>query len=155
MAALRFLVAFALASLTTFLSASIFQTHQVLGALRQIGVEISLRQHLAMVIDDIIGFTSRSDIGLSFPVVIAAALFGGFLIAEILKRLIRPLAPVAYVIAGAAAMAVLMAAMYTMFQASPIAGARGTTGLALQMLAGGLGGWVFTLLQSAPKRSRT
>ncbi|MEM1192879.1 MAG: hypothetical protein AAGH42_05750 [Pseudomonadota bacterium] len=151
MAAVRFLVAFVLATLTTFLLASIFQSQQVIGRLRKIGAEVSLGEQLTMTVDDIVGFATRSDIGLSFPVIIAAGLFVGFAIAEILRRIIRPLAPVAFIIAGAAAMGVMMVAMYTVFQASPIAGARGAIGVTLQMLAGAVGGWIFTNLNPASK----
>ncbi|MFK7841999.1 MAG: hypothetical protein AB8B54_07030 [Sphingorhabdus sp.] len=78
-----------------------------------------------------------------YLVIIAVALLLGFVIATILKRFLPNLARVAYPIAGAAAIAVTLGAMYIVFQTVPISGARSTMGFLSQVFAGAIGGWVF------------
>lgn len=147
MALIRTIIAYLLAVAGTFIGASTFHTHQILSGLRKLGVEISLGQQATATLDDLVGFTVRSDVGVSFPIIIAAGMLVAFLVAEILKKLLRPLAPYAYMIAGAAAMASIILLMVTAFQITPIAGARGTMGLVLQGFAGLIGGTIFTILK--------
>lgn len=66
-----------------------------------------------------------------------------FTIAALLKRALPLLARFAYPVAGAAALAVMLGIMYIQFQTVPISGARSTLGFIAQVIAGGIGGWVF------------
>lgn len=66
-----------------------------------------------------------------------------FAIAAALKKLLPRLARYAYPIAGAAALAVILGAMYILFQTVPISGARSPGGFISQVIAGGIGGWIF------------
>lgn len=66
-----------------------------------------------------------------------------FAIAALLKRALPILARFAYPVAGAAALGVILGAMYLTFQTVPISGARSTAGFIAQVIAGGIGGWVF------------
>jgi len=75
--------------------------------------------------------------------IIAVALLLGFAIAGLLKRFFPGLSGIAFPIAGAAAMGVTLGAMYIVFQTVPISGARSTMGFLSQVLAGGVGGWIF------------
>ena len=89
-------------------------------------------------------------VGIAVGTVFSIALIIGFIVAFALKRLIKPLAMIAYPLAGAAA---VVAAIYlvetTMAKggAGAIWGARDPIGLALQGLAGAFGGTVFALLR--------
>ncbi|MEH6829176.1 hypothetical protein, partial [Parasphingorhabdus sp.] len=65
------------------------------------------------------------------------------------------LARVAYPIAGGAAIAVALGAMYMMFQTIPISGARSTMGFLAQVFAGAIGGWVFARIAVQPTKSVT
>jgi hypothetical protein len=80
-------------------------------------------------------------------VVIVLALLVGFLVAWPMKRVLKPIAPFAYPIAGAAAIALALYLMSKQFYGTtPIAGARGALGFTLQCLAGAAGGYVFAAL---------
>jgi hypothetical protein len=78
----------------------------------------------------------------------------GFLVAAGLKRILTPLAPVAYPIAGAAA---VVAAIWLIENVvagggvGAIGGARDALGMALQGLAGLAGGTVFAALRGRPR----
>ena len=76
---------------------------------------------------------------------IAAAFALAFPIAFVVKRFLKPLAPVAYPVAGAAAILFMLWAIEQMLGggAGVIGGARDAVGLALQGLAGFLGGAAF------------
>ena len=80
---------------------------------------------------------------LLYFVIIAISFLIAFLIAALLKRVLPNLAHIAYPIAGSAAIGVALGLMYILFQTVPISGARSSLGFIAQMLAGGLGGWVF------------
>ena len=89
----------------------------------------------------------------SLGAVLGVALFVGFLVAAGLKRILRPLAPAAYPLAGAAAFVAALFAIETfVFEGvGAIGGARDALGLGLQGVAGALGGATFALL--APRRA--
>ena len=144
---LRLIGAFLASIVTTFLLASFFHTETVLAQLAGIGAEIPLTAHLRTIIADMRGFALT--VGM-FPVIIAVTLLLGFSVAAILKRVITPLAPIAYPLAGASAIGVMLWIMSHNFDITPIAGARGAIGFSLQMLAGAVGGLVFTWLIRKP-----
>jgi len=104
---------------------------------------VSIGDRLNMTLFDISNMVA-------YLAIIAIALLVGFLIATILKRFLPNLARVAYPIAGAAAIAVTLGAMYMVFQTIPISGARSTMGFLSQMFAGALGGWVFARIAVQP-----
>jgi len=74
-----------------------------------------------------------------------------FTIAALLKRALPLLARFAYPAAGAAALAVMLGVMYIQFQTVPISGARSTLGFLAQVIAGGVGGWVFAKIAGAQR----
>lgn len=99
-------------------------------------VPVSLGDRLNMTAFDV------SNMGLYFVIILVALLIG-FLIAAVLKRVLPRLAALAYPIAGAAAIGATLGLMYLQFQTVPISGARSALGFASQVLAGGIGGWIF------------
>lgn len=108
-------------------------------ALIAAGLDFPIGDRIRSAVEDYLGLVP----GL-YGAVIAVALAIGFAVAAILRRLIKPLAPVAFPLAGAAAVALtlfLMSQQY--YTTTPIAGARGAFGFALQCLAGAIGGLVF------------
>lgn len=141
MAVIRIFLAYAAAVVVTLLLASAFHTQMVIKALIDVGAAVSLERRLGMTGTDLIGLAPQ------FGLVIAIGLAIGFLAAAILKRFLKPLAPVAYPIAGAAAIAVALTAMSMAFDGiTPIAGARSAFGFGLQCFAGAIGGAVFALI---------
>ena len=101
------------------------------------GVPISLAERVNMSAFDV------SNMWLYFVVILIALLLG-FLIAMALKRLLPGLSRYAFPIAGAVAIGATLGLMYLQFQTVPISGARSGLGFASQVLAGGIGGWVFS-----------
>jgi hypothetical protein len=87
--------------------------------------------------------------GSPFVGIMAACFAIGFAVAAVLKRVLKPLAPVAYVLAGAAALPALFYLVENVMLGGGVGaffGAREPSGLALQALAGAVGGLVFTLI---------
>lgn len=128
------------AALATYIVGSVLNSQSVI-AMHDISVSIGDR--LNMTLFDISNMVA-------YLAIIAIALLAGFLIATILKRFLPNLARVAYPIAGAAAIAVTLGAMYMVFQTIPISGARSTMGFLSQMFAGAVGGWVFARIAVQP-----
>ncbi len=85
-----------------------------------------------------------------YLVIIAISFLIAFSIAALLKRFLPRLARIAYPIAGAAAIAAVLGAMYMVFQTVPISGARSTLGFLSQVVAGGIGGWCFARIIQRP-----
>lgn len=84
-----------------------------------------------------------------FIAILAVCFMIAFAIAAVLKRILKPLAPVAYVIAGAAALPALFYLVENVMLGGGVGaffGARDPEDLALQALAGAAGGLVFTLI---------
>ena len=106
-------------------------------------ISVSLGDRLNMTLFDLSNMVA-------YLAIIAVALLIGFLIATLLKRFLPNLARVAYPIAGAAAIAVTLGAMYMVFQTIPISGERSTIGFLSQMFAGAIGGWVFARIAAKP-----
>ena len=134
----RIAFGFIAAALTAYIAGSILNTQFVIGAHTLGGEPLStgFGDRLSMTFADIAGT-------LAYLLIIAIGFAIAFFIASLLKRLLPGLASVAYPIAGAAAIGVALGLMYVNFQTVPISGARSTFGFLAQMLAGGLGGWMF------------
>jgi len=84
-----------------------------------------------------------------YGAIIAIALLFGFVVAFGVKRILKPLAPIAYPTAGAAALLVMLILVEQQLGggAGVIGGARDAFGLALQCLAGFIGGGLFAVLR--------
>lgn len=146
MAVTRIIFGFAAAAVVTLILASALHTQMVIAALGDAGASVPFDRRLAMSANDLVGLAPQ------FGKVIGIALLLGFLIAAGLKRVLRPLAPIAYPLAGAVAIGVALTLMSMAFDGiTPIAGARTTVGFALQCLAGAIGGLVFSLIAVRPK----
>jgi len=141
---MRTILAFLAAVLITYTLASFFHSQQVLSGLQSLGIEISPTLRLSYILGDMRGLAGL------FPSVIAIALAIGFIIGFFVKKILTPLAPFAYPIAGTCAMATTLAVMSAAMDITPIAGARGTLGFSLQCLAGACGGLAFSFLRPKP-----
>jgi hypothetical protein len=138
MAFIRIPAAFVLAVVAATVFGSLFSSYMTQSALIAAGAEFPVADRFSSAMSDFVGIAP------AYGVVIAIALGVGFLVAAILRRVIKPLAPVAFPIAGAAAVGAALALMSIQYYSTtPIAGARGALGFALQCLAGGIGGFVF------------
>ena len=144
----RIIAAYVAASLVTVVTASAFYTQQILSAQQAIGIEFTAAQQAETYLLNLVGLAP------AYGAVLSIALLIGFAAAAGVKRVLKPLAPVAYPVAGAAAVWTAIYLIETVMAsggASAIGGARTALGLALQCLAGALGGTVFALL-SRPRK---
>lgn len=137
---LKTLVAYLLSLAATYFFSVAFYTQQVIAKMAAVGAEYTGAQQIETFVEN---FTGLWQLG----AMTAIALLAAFIIAFAAKRILKPLALIAYPVAGGAAMLLMI---YLIEQqlgggAGVIGGARDATGLALQALAGFLGGAVFAV----------
>ena len=133
----RLVGGFVAAVLVTVAVASFAHTHFTLQALRAVGAEVPPAVAMETVGGDFIGLAP------SFGVVIAVALLLGFVIAGVARRFVRLPRPIAFALAGGAALATALWLMHLSYEITPIASARTWTGFLTLAAAGALGGLVF------------
>lgn len=139
---------FFVAVMASYLFASIAHTQFVLAGLINIGVNISISDRLSMTMSDIIGLAP------GYGAVIFVALAVGFLLINAISKWVFPLPNFRYAIAGFAAMAVALLAMYPLLNVTLIAGAREPAGFFTQCVAGFFGGLVFMSMNKKPEQRR-
>lgn len=150
MAVVRTITGYFLAVVATTVSGSLLQTQLVLQGLERVGATIPAEVRFETALNDLTGF------GVQFGMIVAIALAVGFIVAFGAKQVLKPLAPIAYPLGGACAMAAALVALPILLNLdgiTPFAGARGMLGFALQCLAGGLGGFVFSLFAGGRRRA--
>ena len=138
---LGWIMALLISALGAYVVAVIANAQFVIGAH---GVPVSFGDRLNMTAFDV------SNMGLYYAIIVIALLLG-FGIAAGVKRLLPGLSGIAYPVAGAAALGMVLGLMYVQFQTIPISGARSTLGFASQVIAGGIGGWIFARLWGRAK----
>jgi hypothetical protein len=138
---LRTAPAWSAAVLVTTAVASMVQSWQVQARLTDLGVDIppALAAETAW----------RDFTGLAVPLllVFGLALLLGFALAGWLRVRLPRLAPLAWPLAGFAAIAATLSLMQFSMEITPLAGARGLDGFLLFCAAGGLGGLVYAWLR--------
>ena len=130
--------AYVLAVAVTYVFSVLFYTQQVIAKMAAIGAVYSTTQQVDTFVDN---FTGLWQMVLTIAVALAVA----FAVAFLVKRALKPLAPVAYPVAGAAAILLMLWLIEQVLGggAGVMGGARDVVGLALQALAGFLGGTAF------------
>ena len=142
---IRSALGFVLAICSAYVVASVFHTQAVLWKLQGAGADIPMNDRIAMTLHDIGGMVPL------FPIILGGAFVVAFAVAYIVRRITKAPRWLAYGSAGGAAMAVMLVAMSEAFGGTtPIAGARGPVGFGFQVVAGIIGGLVFTAI--APSR---
>lgn len=134
-------IAFSASLATTYILASIFYTMQILSAQAQFGATYTPQQQAETYLTNFTGLWL-------YGVMIAIALGVAFVVAWMLKKALKPLALLAYPIAGGAAIYVLLILVESQLGggAGIIGGARTATGVLLQCLTGVAGGITFSIL---------
>ncbi|MEO1014089.1 MAG: hypothetical protein AAFX08_02760 [Pseudomonadota bacterium] len=148
MGIIRTAIAFLVAAATSVMASSAFYTQQIIAKQAAIGGVYTPAQQAQTYFENLRGLAF--DGAPSFGAIAAIALGIGFAVAFVVKRILRPLAPIAYPIAGAAALAGVIHIINTVLfggGTGAIGGARDAFGLTLQAVAGGLGGLVFAFLR--------
>lgn len=122
---------------------SIFlQTQRVISMLQQVGAEIPIAQRLSMTGYDL------QHLGTTFVIFVAIALLIALTIALLISRKFPRQSLLLHIVAGASSICLLLYFMQMMFFGLPlIAGARDALGMAGQLLAGGLAGYIFYRLR--------
>lgn len=133
--------AWSAAVLVTTIIASMIQSWQVQSGLIDLGVDIPTNLALETALRDFTGLL------LPLLAVFGFALLVAFSAAHLLKPRVPLLAPIAWPLAGAFAIAAVLMAMHAQFQMTPLAGARGLDGFVLFCIAGAIGGFVFGWLK--------
>ncbi|NOX82566.1 MAG: hypothetical protein GXP06_06200 [Alphaproteobacteria bacterium] len=144
---IKLAAAYIAAVITAYTAAAGFYTQQVLAKQAEIGAIYTPSQQAQTYFENFIGLVP------AYGLMVAIALLVGFVVAAGVKRIVVPLAPIAYPLAGAAAMWTLIWAIETFVAGGgvgAIGGARDALGVGLQMLAGAAGGAVFEWLR--PRR---
>lgn len=138
---LVWIIALLFGALGTYVLGVIANAQFVIGAHN---VPVSLGDRINMTAFDV------SNMWLYYAIIVIALVLG-FAIAAVVKRFLPGLARIAYPVAGAAALGMVLGLMYMQFQTIPISGARGGFGIVAQMIAGGIGGWIFARILSGGK----
>jgi hypothetical protein len=147
---LRSFAAYAVGVLVTFFTGSAFITWRIIAEQEAVGAQYDATDAIRDFSLNVPGLVSGG-----FGPVLAIALFVGFLVAAVLKRILTPLSPIAYPLAGAAAVLaalVIIGAVMAPGVGGAIPGARSPLELGLQALAGALGGLAFEFLR--PRRTK-
>jgi len=148
---IRALAAYMVAALTSFVVGSIAATQHVIGRLIELGQHLSFGERLQWAFTDLLGMLAR---GL-YPGLIAIALAIAFVVAGIAARYWPGLRTIGFVLAGAAALLAMHLLIEAVTQLNPVAATRTSVGLMWQVLAGALGGFVFTRVKPPSPASRT
>lgn len=137
------IVAFAAATAATAVLASVFSTQFVIAGLSGIGVEIPLTTRLVMTITDLA-------ILLVLVPAAAACFLPAFALAGYASHRLGGDRQMWFTLAGAAGLCVELIIIEAVLGLMPVGGARTVPGLAMQTVAGAVGGFVFARLTAAP-----
>ena len=141
----RRMFAWMLATLTTVVIGVAFQTQNVISKLGDIGADVSIGDRLSMTVYDTL------HLGSLYGIFILLAFFVAFLVGGIVFHLAKFGRPIIYMVAGAFAIFIMLFAMKAnFFDIHIIGGAKDSFGIILQIIAGAIGGFVFSRL-SRPK----
>jgi hypothetical protein len=137
---LKIIGAFLAAIVTADVLACIGSTQFVLAGLTNMGMDVSIAVRFSATIHDVVGMAPP------YAVVIAVAFLLAFAFSALLLRWIPGSRVLWYSASGT--VAIIAALLIVEFQLGGmlVGGARTPMGLAVQGLAGGLGGWVFARL---------
>ena len=142
---LRALGGYAVTAIGLGLVATLASSFMVLAMLDAVGAQIGAADAALLIGDDIAGF------GWLYTIFIAAGLAVAFIAAALVTRLMRPLRPLIFTLAGGCAMAVMLVLMeQVFFGVQMVAGARTVAGFAIQVAAGALAGAIYAGLTPPP-----
>lgn len=138
---LKFIIGWVFGAVTTTAVGVLLQTQNVIARLNDIGADVGIGQRLSMTVYDLIHFGSLYIIFVSLGTLVA------YLLGLVVYRFAGFGRPVVFGVAGAVAMLVMLLLMkQAFFGVQMVAGARDGFGIAMQMVAGALGGLIFAQL---------
>ena len=139
----RNIVAYVVSVAAAYVTGTVFYTQQVLSKQAAFGVTYTPGQWAQTLLANVQGFWL-------YAAMLAIALAIGFIVAAILKRILKPLAPIAYPVAGVASVLALIYLIENLVipgGVGAIGGARDAVGIALQGVAGLVGGILFAIMR--------
>lgn len=135
---LKFLLGWVIAAVATTAMATALQTQNVIARLDSIDADIGIGPRLSMTLYDLMHFGSVYIIFIGLGTLVA------YLFGLIVYRFVGFGRPIVFAVAGAVAMFVMLMLMkHAFFGIQMVAGARSGFGIALQMMAGAVGGLIF------------
>lgn len=137
MNAIRLLLGWGIAVVIAVALGSIIQTQFNLAAIAELGVEIGLGDRLATTGHDLVSFTP------AYAILVALAFAVAWPVAAGLKRWFPGHRTLLFVLAGFAAVAVMIAVMNRALPITAIGATRDPLGTLLLAAAGALAGWVY------------
>ena len=137
----RLLLHFFIAAVVCACVAIFLHTQMVLAALTQIDISVSIADRFYMSIQDILGLLP------AYGTIILVGLAIAFSIAKLWRKFLPTTPMLLYPLAGSLALLVILMSMQPILNITLLAGARTGAGLALQVLAGALGGFLFAYLR--------
>jgi hypothetical protein len=135
------LKAFVLATLLTFVLASVLSTQMILSNVQSMGLDVTMNVRLATAAQDLLGMAS------SYLILIAVAFILALPAATWLSRRLTGGSALLFALAGFVAIAVLHFALQVALSIHPVAVTRTLPGLLGQCLAGAAGGWCYYMLR--------
>ena len=137
--------AWLVATLIAYAAAAIAATQSVMASLAALNVPVGIGERLRTTGGDLIGMAPM------FAPMIGAGFAIAFVVAALIVRRRPDWRWFGYPLAGGVAVLVIHLALQAAFQITPIAAARTTLGLAIQVACGVLGGWVFYRMRAAAR----
>lgn len=138
---MRRIIAFVLALALTAASVAGVQSQLTLAELAKLGQQITRDDRLTAFLTDLVGFAPLLAALLAVPLLLA------FVIAALLARSSVVASLALFPLAGAAAVAGLLAALPLIFGAQPVFAAATPQGIGLLALGGAVGGFAYALLR--------
>ena len=135
------------AVVVAYLLASVMATQSVVSSLSGMGVDLSFAERASMTLRDFGGMA-----GMFLPM-IAFGLLIAFMATALICHYWNQWRTPLYIIAGAAALVCVHLALNLAFGITPVAIARTVTGLALQAIAGAVGGYTYIYLSGRYRQS--
>lgn len=139
--ALNWIGCWLLAALLAFVLGSVFATQVILANVASLGLDVDLAVRMQSTVHDLLGLLP------SYLPLVAVALLLGLPVAAGLSRWLPTQGLLLYVIAGAVAVITVHLLIKAILGLSGFAAARTLVGLALQGVAGALGGLLFYRLR--------
>ena len=130
--------AFILAVVVAYSLAAVAATQSVLARVNDMGLSVGIGQRLATTGQDLLGMA------MAFAPMIAVGFALAFAVTVLLLRWWPERRTELYVLAGAVSLVAVHVITKAVFDITPVAAARSLSGLAVQGMAGALGGYAFT-----------
>jgi len=137
-----------LASIVGFIFASIFHTQVVLAKLSAININITISERLQTTFQDLMGLAPTYGLGILLSLLLA------FSVAGLINKFLKAPHTIIYSLAGGVGFFVMLMAMRPILNVTLIAGARGVSGLTLQVCAGIIAGICFAYLLTYRKTDK-